>query len=78
MSQPLDELPKKSSFSFPTAHTVLLIIAALVALSTWLIPAGKYDKLEYKAATDNTPALFIHHAHHHFFLFSVLFFHLRS
>ncbi|MBL4651128.1 MAG: YfcC family protein [Aureispira sp.] len=62
MSQPLDELPKKSSFSFPTAHTVLLIIAAVVALSTWFIPAGKYDKLEYKAATDNTPALFIHHA----------------
>lgn len=32
---------------FPTAHTVLLIIAALVALSTWLIPAGKYEQLGY-------------------------------
>jgi uncharacterized ion transporter superfamily protein YfcC len=62
MSQPLDEIDKKSSFSFPTAHTVLLIIAAMVAISTWFIPAGKYDKLEYKAATDNAPALFIHHA----------------
>lgn len=62
MSQPLVEIDKKSSFSFPTAHTVLLIIAAMVAISTWFIPAGKYDKLEYKAATDNTPALFIHHA----------------
>lgn len=62
MSQPLDETKQKASFSFPTAHTVLLIIAALVAISTWLIPAGKYDKLEYKAASDNTPALFIHHA----------------
>lgn len=32
---------------FPTAHTVLLIIAALVALSTWFIPAGKYEQLGY-------------------------------
>ena len=45
---------------FPTAHTVLLIIAAFVAGLTWLIPAGKYEKLEYKK-TDDT-AIFIHHA----------------
>ncbi len=32
---------------FPTAHTVLLIIAAFVALATQFIPAGKYDKLGY-------------------------------
>ncbi|MCF8461764.1 MAG: YfcC family protein [Flavobacteriales bacterium] len=31
--------------SFPAAHTVLLIIAALVAAMTWLIPAGQYDRL---------------------------------
>ncbi len=43
---------------FPTAHTVLLIIAALVALSTWLIPAGAYDRLEYDKANEK----FIHHA----------------
>lgn len=34
---------------FPTAHTVLLIIAALVALLTWMIPAGQYDRLSYDA-----------------------------
>ncbi len=33
--------------SFPTAHSVLLIIAALVALATWLLPAGKFDELKY-------------------------------
>lgn len=33
--------------SFPAAHTVLLIIAALVALMTWLVPAGQYDRLAY-------------------------------
>lgn len=32
---------------FPTAHTVLLIIAALVAGITWLLPAGQYDRLVY-------------------------------
>ena len=32
---------------FPTAHTILLLIAALVALSTWLIPSGKFDTLGY-------------------------------
>lgn len=62
MNRPLDELEKKSSFSFPSAHTVLLIIAALVALLTWVIPAGKYDQLEYKAANDNKAAVFIQHA----------------
>ncbi len=34
-------------FKLPTAHTILLIIAGLVAISTWLIPAGKYDNLKY-------------------------------
>ncbi|GGG46308.1 YfcC family protein [Bizionia arctica] len=32
---------------FPTAQTILLIIAAIVALLTWIIPAGKYDSLSY-------------------------------
>ncbi|WP_274475528.1 YfcC family protein [Mangrovimonas aestuarii] len=33
------------AFKFPTAQTILLIIAGLVAILTWLIPAGKYDSL---------------------------------
>lgn len=32
---------------FPTAHTVLLLIAALVAGLTWIIPAGQFDRLSY-------------------------------
>lgn len=35
---------------FPTAQTILLIIAALVALLTWIVPAGKYDTLVYNAS----------------------------
>ena len=33
----------------PTAHTVLLIVAAMVAALTWVIPSGKYERLEYVA-----------------------------
>ncbi len=32
---------------FPSAQTILLIIAFFVALLTWIIPAGKYDTLTY-------------------------------
>lgn len=32
---------------FPTAQTILLIIAAIVTVLTWLIPAGKYDTLQF-------------------------------
>ena len=35
---------------FPTAQTILILIAALVTLLTWLIPAGKYDSLAYQAS----------------------------
>lgn len=32
---------------FPSAQTVLLIIAAFVALLNWVIPSGQYDRLAY-------------------------------
>ncbi len=35
------------NFQFPTAHTVLLIIAALVALMTWVVSSGQYDRLHF-------------------------------
>lgn len=38
---------------FPSAQTILLIIAGLVTLLTWVIPAGKYETLGYNSA-DNT------------------------
>ena len=34
-------------FKFPSAQTVLIIICAVVAILTWLIPAGNYDTLLY-------------------------------
>lgn len=32
---------------FPTAQTILLIIAGLVAILTWIIPSGNFDSLAY-------------------------------
>lgn len=35
------------TLKFPSAQTILLIIAGLVTLLTWLVPAGKYQTLGY-------------------------------
>lgn len=40
------------NIKFPTAQTILLLIAAAVALLTWIIPAGKYDTLSYNKETN--------------------------
>ncbi|WMN12013.1 YfcC family protein [Marivirga salinae] len=37
---------------FPAAQSILLIIAALVTILTWLIPAGSYNSLSYESTTD--------------------------
>ncbi|WP_142783458.1 YfcC family protein [Changchengzhania lutea] len=37
---------------FPTAQTILILIAILVTLLTWFVPAGKYDSLAYNATSD--------------------------
>jgi len=39
-------LPKK--LTFPSAYTVLFCVAALVALLTWVVDAGVYNKLSYQ------------------------------
>lgn len=35
---------KKSKFTFPTAYTILALLLLVVAVLTFIIPAGKYDK----------------------------------
>jgi uncharacterized ion transporter superfamily protein YfcC len=37
---------------FPTAQTILFVIAGLVALLTWIVPSGKYDSLTYNKETE--------------------------
>ena len=38
---------------FPSAQTILIVIAAFVAILTWIIPSGKYDSLTYNKS-DNS------------------------
>lgn len=38
---------------FPTAHSILILIAVFVMILTWIIPAGKYDSLLYNADTNS-------------------------
>jgi uncharacterized ion transporter superfamily protein YfcC len=35
--------PTKKKFVFPSAFTILFILLILIALATWLVPAGSYD-----------------------------------
>jgi uncharacterized ion transporter superfamily protein YfcC len=37
------EESKKRQFTFPTAFTILFILLILIALATWIIPAGSYQ-----------------------------------
>jgi len=37
----------KKKLSFPTAYTVLFLVAIFAALLTWILPAGKFNTLEY-------------------------------
>ncbi|WP_298028868.1 YfcC family protein [uncultured Dysosmobacter sp.] len=36
----------KAKFHMPTAYTILFLLIVLVAIATWLIPAGAYDYVE--------------------------------
>ncbi len=45
MSVGIVEQPKKK-FTFPTAYTILALLVVVVALLTFIIPAGQYDKDE--------------------------------
>ena len=37
-----------SKIKFPTAQTILFMIAAMVTLLTWIVPAGNYETLSYQ------------------------------
>ncbi|SOE20296.1 Uncharacterized membrane protein YfcC, ion transporter superfamily [Spirosomataceae bacterium TFI 002] len=40
------------NLSFPSAQSILIIIAGIVTILTWIIPAGKYDSLGYNAGAN--------------------------
>ena len=47
--------PSKRKFTFPTAFTILFILLVLIALATWIIPAGSYD---YNEAGEPIPGTY--------------------
>ena len=42
----------KKKFTFPTAYTVILIVMLIVLGLTYIIPAGKYAKLQYDSVNN--------------------------
>lgn len=38
----MDEAEEQSGFTFPSAYTILFGLIVLVAIATWIIPAGRY------------------------------------
>ena len=43
--QPEDDAEVLSS-RFPTAYTILFALIVLVAILTWIIPAGQYERID--------------------------------
>ncbi len=43
----------KKKFVFPTAYTVILIVMLIVLALTYIIPAGKYAKLQYNEESNS-------------------------
>ena len=41
-----EQVAEKKGFKMPSSYTVLFIIIAIMALFTWIVPAGQYDKTE--------------------------------
>ena len=48
-----DNSPSMKNIKFPTAHTILILIAVFVMILTWVIPAGKYNNLKYQDDTNS-------------------------
>jgi uncharacterized ion transporter superfamily protein YfcC len=50
----MTEKKTKKKFTFPSAFTILFILLILIALATWLVPAGSYDYDEEGAPIPDT------------------------
>ena len=44
--KPQDRPASSKGLKFPTAYTILFALIGLVALGTWIVPAGQYDRVE--------------------------------
>ena len=44
-----------STFKFPSAYTILFILIALVAILSWVVPAGQYQMAMNEALGKEVP-----------------------
>jgi uncharacterized ion transporter superfamily protein YfcC len=47
--------PSKARWTFPTAYTILLGLIVFVAILTWIVPAGEYDRVTNEALEREVP-----------------------
>ncbi len=50
----MTEVKNKRKFTFPSAFTILFLLLILIALATWIVPAGSYDYDEEGAPIPGT------------------------
>ena len=46
---------EKKGFKFPSAYTILFILIIVVAIATWIVPAGQYEVNE---AGEHIPGIY--------------------
>jgi uncharacterized ion transporter superfamily protein YfcC len=54
-AEPVEQQPeKKGRFTLPSAYTILFALIVLMAIATWLVPAGVYDRDDEGAPVPGT------------------------
>lgn len=51
-----------ANFKFPSAYTILFVLIALVAMLTWIVPAGQYDRAMNEDLGREVPVAGTYHA----------------
>lgn len=51
----------KFKFTFPTTYTILMVLTALMAALTWIVPAGEYDMVMNETLGKMVPAIGTYH-----------------
>jgi uncharacterized ion transporter superfamily protein YfcC len=53
-AEPVEHPEKRRRFTLPSAYTILFALIVLMAIATWLVPAGVYDRDEEGAPKPGT------------------------
>ena len=53
-AEPVEQPEKRRRFTLPSAYTILFALIVLMAIATWIVPAGVYDRDEEGAPVPGT------------------------